>query len=152
MDDRIAHHFQSCDEIWHAGDIGSFVVTDALQKLAPLRAVHGNIDDHRLRAHFPEMLSWKSGGMEILMIHIGGRPGRYAKGIRALLKEKSPDLFICGHSHLLRVERDASWEGLYINPGAAGKQGFHVVRTLIRMTIGSGQVQNMEVIELEGIR
>lgn len=148
MDDRILHHLSQVDEIWHAGDIGDLAVTDALAAVAPLRAVYGNIDDHRARAEFPEEIRWECGGLKCLMRHIGGRPDRYASGVRALLQGERPDVFICGHSHLLRVERDARWGGLYVNPGAAGVHGFHRVRTLLRFSIEGGQIHNMEVVEL----
>lgn len=147
-DDRILHHLSGVDEIWHAGDIGSLDVTDALAQVAPVRAVFGNIDDHRIRAEFPEEWRWECGGMRFLMRHIGGRPDRYASGVRTLLQSERPEAFICGHSHLLRVERDPSWGGLYINPGAAGVHGFHKVRTLLRFTVEAGQISEMELVEL----
>ncbi len=147
-DDRILHHLRGVDEIWHAGDIGSLDVTDALAQVAPVRAVYGNIDDHHIRAEFPEEWRWECGGMQFLMRHIGGRPDRYASGVRNLLQRERPEAFICGHSHLLRVQRDASWGGLYINPGAAGVHGFHKVRTLLRFEVEGGQIQHMELVEL----
>ena len=151
-DDRLTHHLQGCDEIWHAGDIGHFNVFDTMKSIAPVRAVPGNIDDHRMRSELPEMLEWHLQGMHFLMIHIGGRPGRYASGVRKLLDAKRPDVFICGHSHLLRIERDKSWDGLYMNPGAAGKHGFHQIRTLLRFQLVKGQIDQLEVIELEVLR
>ena len=149
-DDRIAHHLSDCDEIWHAGDIGDLKVTDALARLNPNknRVVFGNIDDHQIRAEFEEDLHWEIQGLKFFMTHIGGRPGRYAKGIRAKLDIFQPDVFICGHSHLLMVKRDESWGGLYINPGACGKHGFHRKRTLITMLVSNGQLGDMKVIEL----
>jgi putative phosphoesterase len=151
-DERMQHHLKSVDEIWHAGDIGGFNVLDALVKIAPVKAVYGNIDDHTMRSELPEWIEWDVHGLKVLMIHIGGRPGRYEKGIRSMLKTHQPDVFICGHSHLLRVEKDASWGGLYINPGAAGKHGFHRIRTMLRFDVQSGLIENLEVIELESIR
>lgn len=148
MDDRIIHHLQGVDEIWHAGDIGTLDVTDRLAEIAPLRAVFGNIDDHRIRAEFREELRWETEGLNFLMRHIGGRPDRYASGVRTLLQHERPDVFICGHSHLLRIERDATWGGLYINPGAAGVHGFHRVRTILRFELHNGQINHMEAIEL----
>ncbi len=148
IDDRILHHFSECDEIWHAGDIGDFKVTDALAQVAPLVAVYGNIDDHLMRRDFPENQWLDRGGCRVWMTHIGGRPGRYASGIRAGLQAHRPDIFICGHSHLLMVKKDPSWGGLYINPGAAGRQGFHRVRTMMRFELNDGSVLNPEVIEL----
>lgn len=148
MDGRILHHFSACDEIWHAGDIGDFNVTSELAKVAPLVAVHGNIDDHLMRRDFPEHQHIIRGGCNIWMTHIGGRPGRYASGIRAGLNQQRPDIFVCGHSHLLMVKKDPSWGGLYLNPGAAGRQGFHKVRTLMRFRLSEGNILDPEVIEL----
>ena len=148
MDDRILHHLSGCDEIWHAGDIGDFKVTDALALLKPLVAVHGNIDDHLIRRDFPEHQHFEREGCRIWMTHIGGRPGRHAKGIRAGLSAHRPDIFVCGHSHLLLVQKDKSWGGIHLNPGAAGRQGFHKVRTLLRFELKSGQVRDPEVVEL----
>jgi putative phosphoesterase len=151
MDDRILHHLTGVDEIWHAGDIGELLVIDQLAQKAKVLAVYGNIDDHKVRAEHPQMRDWQFGQQRILMLHIGGRPGRYASGVRRLLKEKSPDVFICGHSHLLRVEKDASWGGLYVNPGAAGLHGFHRVRTLLRFSLHPEfGISQMEVVELGG--
>jgi len=151
LDDRILHHLAGCAEIWHAGDIGSLAVLDALTEVAPVRAVFGNIDDHRMRRTCPERLTWESAGVRCAMVHIGGHPGRYAAGVREWLRAEQPDLFVCGHSHILRVERDADWGGLCINPGAAGVHGFHRMRTLLRMELASGAVQSMEAVEL-GLR
>jgi len=148
IDERILHHFSACDEIWHAGDIGDFKVTNALAEVAPLVAVHGNIDDQLMRRDFPEHQHIERGGCKIWMTHIGGRPGRYASGIRSGLHQYAPDIFICGHSHLLIVKKDASWGGLYMNPGAAGRQGFHRMRTIMRFSLEGGNVLNPEVIEL----
>ena len=148
MDDRILHHLEECDEIWHAGDIGDFRVTDALAELKPLVAVHGNIDDQLIRRDFPEHQHIERAGCKIWMTHIGGRPGRYAKGIRRGLNQHRPDIFICGHSHLLTVQHDKSWGGVHLNPGAAGKQGFHRVRTLLRFHLENGTIQRPEVVEL----
>jgi predicted phosphodiesterase len=116
--------------------------------VAPVRAVFGNIDDHRIRAEFPEEWRWECEGMRFVMRHIGGRPDRYASGVRQWLQNERPDAFICGHSHLLRIQRDASWGGLYLNPGAAGLHGFHQVRTLLRFSVDEGQIHSMEAVEL----
>ena len=148
IDDRILHHLAECDEIWHAGDIGSLTVTDALSSAAPLVAVHGNIDDHIIRSEFPEHHHFEREGLSIWMTHIGGRPGRYASGIRRGLMQHRPALFVCGHSHLLLVKKDPSWGGLYLNPGAAGRQGFHRMRTLLRFNLEQGAILNPEVVEL----
>ena len=148
IDDRILHHLAACDEVWHAGDIGDLRVTDALTDVAPLVAVHGNIDGQLIRREFPEHQHFQREGLSIWMTHIGGRPGRYAKGIRQGLSQHRPGLFVCGHSHLLLVKKDPSWGGLYLNPGAAGKQGFHQMRTLIRFQIIDGMIVAPEVVEL----
>ncbi|MEC8634737.1 MAG: YfcE family phosphodiesterase, partial [Bacteroidota bacterium] len=112
-DDRITHHLSGCDEIWHAGDVGSLAVLDAMQQLGGhVRVVFGNIDDHRMRSETAETLHWEIQGLRFCMTHIGGRPGRYAKGIRSLLDATRPDVFICGHSHLLKVQKDPSFGGL----------------------------------------
>ena len=148
IDERILHHLQGCDEIWHAGDVGSGAVTDELAKLAPLRAVWGNIDGRELRQQFPEHQKFSCGGKKIWMTHIGGTPPRYNPAIRPVLKEEQPDIFICGHSHILRVVQDPTFGVLYLNPGAAGRHGFHKVRTLLRFSLQEGQLSNMQVIEL----
>ncbi len=149
-DDRISHHLSDCDEIWHAGDLGTLQVVDEVKRLAKIEAriVFGNIDDSTIRSEVKESLKWEIQGLTFFMTHIGGRPGRYAKGIRRLLEEHRPDVFICGHSHLLRVEKDLSFGGIYCNPGAAGYHGFHQKRTLIKFQIQDGAVCNMKVIEL----
>jgi len=149
-DDRISHHLANCDEIWHAGDLGTLEVVDEIRRLAKVQAriVYGNIDNSTIRSEIKESLRWEIQGLKFLMIHIGGRPGRYAKGIRRLLEEHRPDVFICGHSHLLRIEKDPSFGGLYCNPGAAGYHGFHQKRTLIKFQIHDGQLHDMQVIEL----
>lgn len=148
-DDRMTHHLADCHEIWHAGDVGDLTVLDAMGQLnAHVRVVFGNIDDHRIRAETNETLHWEIQGLRFCMTHIGGRPGRYAKGIRSLLNETRPDVFICGHSHLLKVQRDPSFDGLYINPGAAGIHGFHRKRTLIKFSIVQSQLTQMRVVEL----
>ena len=149
-DARMDHHLKDCDEIWHAGDIGSFAVPDAIDALNPSRRriVYGNIDDHVMRAEFDEELSWEIQGLTFYMTHIGGRPGRYAKGIRTKLMKIQPDVFICGHSHLLLIKRDESWGGLYLNPGACGVHGFHQKRTLVTFEIRNGKLDDMRVVEL----
>ncbi|MBV43115.1 MAG: YfcE family phosphodiesterase [Crocinitomicaceae bacterium] len=149
-DERMDYHLKDCDEIWHAGDIGSFAVTDAIEALNPNRSriVYGNIDDHVMRAEFDEELSWKLQGITFFMTHIGGRPGRYAKGVRTKLMQTKPDVFICGHSHLLLIKRDDSWGGLYLNPGACGVHGFHQKRTLVTFVIRNGNLDDMRIVEL----
>ena len=148
-DERMTHHLSGCDEIWHAGDVGSLSVLDAMQQLnVKLRVVFGNIDDHKMRSETDEILHWEIQGVRFCMTHIGGRPGRYAKGIRRLLDANRPDVFICGHSHLLKIQRDESFGGLYVNPGAAGLHGFHRTRTLVKFSIARGHLDQMHVVEL----
>lgn len=147
-DARYAHYFADCDEIWHAGDIGSLELADRLAALHPLRAVYGNIDGHELRARFPQTLRFTVEGAEVLMKHIGGYPGNYDLSVRGSLLTRPPKLFISGHSHILKVKYDRTLGMLHINPGAAGKQGFHKVRTLVRFLIDQGQFKDLEVIEL----
>ena len=147
-DDRYLTHFEQCDEIWHAGDVGSVEVAEKLAASRPLRAVYGNVDGHELRQMFPEVLRFEIEGAEVLMKHIGGYPGKYDPSIRAALLMNPPKLFISGHSHILKVKYDDRLGLLHINPGAAGVYGFHKVRTLVRFEINEGKFQNLEVIEL----
>ncbi len=147
-DARYAQHFEGVDEIWHAGDIGSLEVIERLRELAPVRAVHGNIDGGDLRRIYPEKLRWTCEGMDVLMTHIGGYPGKYDPRIRHFICQQPPQLFISGHSHILKVMPDKQLGLLHINPGAAGLQGWQTVRTLIRMVIDNGAVRDLEVIEL----
>lgn len=149
LDDKVFKYFDQCDEIWHAGDIGNLEVADKLEAFKPLRAVWGNIDGHELRVRYPEHMRWECEGKRIYMAHIGGKPPTYNPEIRKRMNANMPDIFICGHSHILRVMRDPKRPGLlYLNPGAAGKHGFHKVKTMLRFEITEGRIQNMEVIEL----
>ena len=149
LDPKVFEHFNDCDEVWHAGDIGDSHVADELKKYKPFRAVHGNIDNRTVCERYPEDQWVECEGLTIWMTHIGGTPPNYNTRVKKILVEKKPDLFICGHSHILKVGRDVNHNNmLYINPGAAGHQGFHSVRTLIRFEIETGKVKNMEVIEL----
>jgi len=147
-DDRYLQYFEECDEIWHAGDIGSLEVAMRLQEFGPLRAVYGNCDGGDLRRLFTERLRWTCEGASILMTHIGGYPGRYEPAIRPLLYTNPPALFISGHSHILKVQYDQRLHLLHINPGAAGLQGWHKVRTLVRLTVDEGTFKDLEVIEI----
>ncbi|MBY0435663.1 MAG: metallophosphatase family protein [Cyclobacteriaceae bacterium] len=148
LDPTLADHFKTCDELWHAGDIGDVAVADALEKIKPFRAVYGNVDDNALRQRFPEDLWFECKGVKIWMTHIGGAPPNYNPRIKKMLKERIPDVFICGHSHILRVKKDDKLNMLYINPGAAGNHGFHTIKTAIRMELKVGKIQSLEVIEL----
>ena len=148
LDSRVLDYAKDADEIWHAGDIGNLNVTDALRNLKPLRAVYGNIDNATIRQEFTDDLFFELEGVRVFMTHIGGKPNRYAKGISEKLSKLKPQLFICGHSHILKVAYDKSRELLYINPGAAGKHGFHKKQTLIKFELANGKAQNLVVIEL----
>ncbi len=147
-DDKYALYFKDCDEIWHAGDIGSEDVADRLAGIAPLRAVYGNIDGGMLRRRYKEMEVFTVDGVKVLMTHIGGYPGRYAPGVKAKILDEQPRLFISGHSHILKVINDPYLHLLHINPGAAGRQGWQVVRTLVIITIDSGNITDCQVVEL----
>ncbi len=149
LDPRILHHFKDCDEIWHAGDVGSMAVIDELAAFKPLIGVYGNIDNNEIRAVFPEFRMIKREGVNILITHIAGTPKRYNKAVFDKLKEVIPNILVCGHSHILKVMADKqNYNMLYVNPGAAGKYGFHKIRTIIRFEINQGKMENMEVIEL----
>lgn len=148
IDDRILHYVNWADEVWHAGDIGDLLVTDTLKKQKPLRAVYGNIDDAKARMEFPLDNYFECEGMKVWMTHIGGYPGKYPTRIKQGLIENRPDIFICGHSHILKVQFDKQFNCLAMNPGAAGIYGFHQVRTMLRFEIVSGKIQNLEIIEL----
>ena len=147
-DERYERYFASCDEIWHAGDIGSVEVVDRLAAFRPLRAVYGNIDGRELRLRFPQTLRFEVEGAQVLMKHIGGYPGNYDSSVRGSLLTRPPQLFVSGHSHILKVKYDKTLSMLHINPGAAGKQGFHRVRTLVRFVVNQGGFSDLEVIEL----
>ncbi|MEC7567565.1 MAG: metallophosphoesterase family protein [Bacteroidota bacterium] len=149
VDDHMIKYLKKSDEVWHAGDIGTTQVTDTILSLKPLRAVFGNIDNHELRLSFPEELLFECEDLNIYMTHIGGRPGRYAKGISEKIKSIKPKIFICGHSHILKKQYDKVNQLLFINPGAIGKHGFHKVRTMVRFEIDKSDIKNMEVIEVK---
>jgi putative phosphoesterase len=149
MDDQILEHARSADETWHAGDLGGKNVADALERAGRLRAVYGNVDGGELRQRFPLHQRFTVEDVPVFMTHIGGYPGRYERGIKDLLKADRPRLFISGHSHIVKVMRDASLGNLiHINPGAAGKEGFHKVRTLVKLEIAKARVFNVRVLEL----
>lgn len=146
---KVYEHFANCDEIWHAGDIGSIEVLDQLAKFKPTRAVSGNIDNHVIRSATSEQLKFNCEGLNVLITHIGGYPPNYNQKTRAILNTQKVDLFICGHSHILKVMYDKKRGVLHMNPGGAGKYGIHQVITLLRFDVILGKVQNLEVIELE---
>ncbi len=148
LDDAVLKHFDKCDEIWHAGDFGIVEVADKLRALKPLRGVYGNIDGQDIRSEFPEKLRFTCEDVSVFMTHIGGYPGKYAPAIRNELIADTPKLFICGHSHVLKVMFDDKLKCLHMNPGAAGNHGWHKVRTLIRFVIDGKEMKQCEVIEL----
>lgn len=148
LDPRLKEHFAACDEIWHAGDIGSPEVTDELARWKPLRAVYGNIDDTAMRHAFPEHQRFAIEGVNVWMTHIGGRPPRYVPQVIDELRSAPPTLFVCGHTHICTVKFDEKLCLLYMNPGAAGFHGFHHVRTALRFTIDAGELKDLEVVEL----
>ena len=148
IDDQILKFAEVADEIWHAGDIGNLKVTDTLKKYKPLRAVFGNIDDKDTRVEFSEDLIFEIEKMKVYMTHIGGVFGRYQSRVRETMVTEKPSIFICGHSHILKVQFDKKYNVLYLNPGAAGKHGFHSIRTMLRFELDSGIIKNLEIIEL----
>lgn len=147
-DDRYLTHFNDCDEIWHAGDIGSMRIIEQLEAHRPVRAVCGNIDGPEVRFRFSEVARFSIEGCNVIMKHIGGYPGHYDASIRNAIYKERPQLFISGHSHILKVMYDKLTGCLHINPGAAGKQGWQQVRTLVKFTIDNGSFKDVEVIEL----
>ena len=151
LDAAIIKHVQWADEVWHAGDIGTLDVLEQLEQHTPTRAVYGNIDGHSLRSACPENQVFECEKVRVMMRHIGGYPGRYTAITKSLLDLHKPKLYICGHSHILKVQNDHRRELLHMNPGAAGRSGFHQIRTLLRFSINVDVIANLEVVEL-GIR
>lgn len=149
IDETIVKYVAQADEVWHAGDIGSLEVTDAIQKIKPLRAVYGNIDDAKIRGEFSLHQRFNCEGVDVWITHIGGSPGRYNPDIREEMKLNAPKLFICGHSHILKVMHDKKKQLLFMNPGAAGKHGFHKVRTMLRFVLENGKIRDLEVVEFK---
>jgi putative phosphoesterase len=148
LDERILHHLENCDEIWHAGDIGSIGILEKLEHYKPLKAVYGNIDDHKIRAAVPEIQRFMCENVNVMIKHIGGYPGRYDRSVWPEINANPPKLFISGHSHILKVMPDKRLNLLHINPGAAGKTGLHKVRTLVRFVIDGLDIRELEVVEL----
>lgn len=149
IDDSILKYASQADEIWHAGDIGDLAVTDALKAVKPLRAVYGNIDNAEARNEFPLHQRFQCEQVDVWITHIGGYPGRYAPAIREEIRLNPPRIFISGHSHILKVMPDKKLNLIHMNPGAAGKHGFHKVRTMLRFEIDGKAIQNLEVIEFD---
>lgn len=148
LDEQIFEHFKNCDEIWHAGDFGTVEIADKLKIFKPLRGVYGNIDGYDIRSVYPEKLRWKCEDVKVMMTHIGGYPPKYNAVVKKELMADSAQLFISGHSHILKVMYDTKLECLHMNPGAAGKQGWHKIRTVIRFAIDGKEIKDCEVIEL----
>lgn len=148
LDPRVYKYFEECNEIWHAGDIGTIDVMDKLNEFKPTKGVYGNIDGQEIRVQYPKTLRFNCENVDVFITHIGGYPGRYAPPVREYLKKYPPTLFICGHSHILKVMFDQKLNFLHMNPGAAGNNGFHKIKTLLRFTIDGKQIKDLEVIEL----
>jgi putative phosphoesterase len=148
LDAQIFEYFADCDEIWHAGALGSHELADKLEAFKPLRAVYGNIDDKKMQLRFPEHNRFKLEGLDIWITHIGGYPGKYPKKIKETLLANPPDIYITGHSHILKVMRDPLYGLLHMNPGACGIEGWHKMKTILRFELIGGQLTNLELIEL----
>jgi len=148
LDEKVFEHFKDVDEIWHAGDFGNAAIADELKAFKPLRGVYGNIDGYDIRSVYPEDLIFMCEDVKVFMKHIGGYPGRYEPGVKNTIIKEKPQLFISGHSHILKVMYDDKLQCLHINPGAAGLQGWHKVKTLVRFVIDGNQIKNCEIIEL----
>jgi uncharacterized protein len=148
LEPSVLDYFKDCDEVWHAGDIGDKNLLDSLQSFKPIKGVFGNIDTPELQRTLPEDYWFECEGCLVWLTHIGGVPPNYNPRIKKILKARTPDIFICGHSHILRVSRDPVHKMLYINPGAAGNHGFHHTKTIMRFEILQKEIKNMEVIEL----
>ncbi len=145
---QVFKYFEKVDEIWHAGDIGSVALADELEAFKPFRAVYGNIDGQDIRIRYPEHNLFICEGVKVWMTHIGGYPPKYTPALKPHIVQKRPKLFICGHSHILKVIPDPALQLLHINPGACGKQGWHKVKTLVRFDLENGEIKALEVIEL----
>ena len=149
LDERFLPHLEDADEIWHAGDIGDIKVLENLEKTTKVRAVYGNIDNHIIRSATKEFINFKCEEVNVLITHIGGYPGKYAKGIKEKIQKLRPKLFICGHSHILKVIFDKKFNLLHMNPGAAGNYGIHKVKTILKFKIDKENITDLKVIELK---
>lgn len=149
LDERVFTHFDGCQEVWHAGDIGSVEVLQRLREFRPTRAVYGNMDAGDVRYTLSEIYRFRVEDVDVLLTHIGGYPGHYNPRLISLFQKQKPDIFVCGHSHILKVQYDRMFSMLTLNPGAAGKQGWQTIQTLLRFVIDGSQVRDLEVIELE---
>ncbi|MBK7094665.1 MAG: metallophosphoesterase family protein [Saprospiraceae bacterium] len=148
FEEDVNKYLREVDEIWHAGDIGDLETADKYCVLKPLRAVYGNIDGHEIRTEYPEYIFFNADGINVLMTHIGGYPGRYTPQARSLIEEYKPDLFITGHSHILKIMPDKKYNLLHMNPGSCGTKGYHSIRTLILFDIEASNIENVRVVEL----
>ena len=149
VDPKTLGYLESCQEIWHAGDVGQSECLDQLEEISSLKAVYGNIDGKEIRIRIPEVQQFETEGLKVLMIHIAGYPKRYNPKVNKLLTSYHPDIVVCGHSHILKVMHDKTFKHLHINPGAVGQSGFHKVKTLIRLNLNAGKISDLEVIEMK---
>lgn len=148
LDPKVFEYFKDVDEIWHAGDVGDMKVIEQLEAFKPVKGVYGNIDGHEVRGAWPKVQRFKCEGLEVLMTHIGGKPYKYSQDAYGELIRKSPDVFVCGHSHILLVQYDKKINAMWMNPGACGYKGFHKVKTILRFEVHGKEMKNMEAIEL----
>ena len=149
LDERFIPHLKDSDEIWHAGDIGSLVIYDKLNEISKVKAVYGNIDNHQIRITLASEVFFKCEGLNIYMTHIGGYPGKYSKAVKEKIEKTKPDIFICGHSHILKVMKDKINNLLFINPGAAGNHGIHQVKTIVQFIIDKKKISDLKIVELK---
>jgi putative phosphoesterase len=149
LDERFLPHLEDANEIWHAGDIGDIKILENLEKTTKVRAVYGNIDNHIIRSATKEFINFKCEEVNVLITHIGGYPGKYSKGIKEKIQKLRPKLFICGHSHILKVIFDKRFNLLHMNPGAAGNYGIHKVKTILKFKIDKENITDLKVIELK---
>jgi hypothetical protein len=148
LDEKLFKYVNTVDEIWHAGDIGTVEVCKKLEELKPVKAVYGNIDAHDVRITYPENNIFLCEGVKVFITHIGGYPNRYNAEAKKIIQQEKPKLFICGHSHILKIMFDKENDLLHLNPGAAGVHGFHQVKTVLRFCIDGSEIKDMEIIEL----
>ena len=148
LDEALIKHINAADEVWHAGDIGNVKLTDTIKKIKPLKAVYGNIDDHELRKEFPKNLIFNCEEVKVFITHICGQPTNYLKEVKDILLTEKPKLFICGHSHILKVMYQKQYDMLHMNPGACGVHGFHQIKTVLRFVIDKDQIKDLAIIEL----
>ena len=149
FENKFADFFKDCDELWHCGDWGDVSVVDKMKAIAPVKGVYGNIDGQDIRIEFPEYRAFEIEGMRVLIIHIGGYPGRYQPKVREMIDRWRPHLYLSGHSHILKVVNDKKRHLLHINPGAAGNSGFHKVKTAVKFDIAQGNISNLQVMEVD---